>query len=58
MIAENDEQLPTMLAAYVRLKIRLVETETCLTSARRMLDSSRLTVAQCRRMLDQGKART
>ena len=55
MNAEDDEQLRSMLAAYARLRARLVETDVCLNATWRMLDSSRLAVAQCKRTLSQGK---
>jgi len=50
--AEHDEELRSLLAAHLRLKTRLVETDVCMTASWRMLDSSRTAVAQCKRSLD------
>ncbi|WP_431859467.1 hypothetical protein [Azospirillum sp.] len=55
MNADDDERLRSMLASTLRLKTRLVETDVCMTASWRMLDSSRLTVAQCKRTLGQAK---
>ena len=49
--AGEDDESGSMLAAYFRLKTRLAETDVCLTATWRMLDSSRIAVAQCKRTI-------
>ena len=51
MNAEDDERLRSLLATHRRLKTRLVETDVCMTASWRMLDASRIAVAQCKRTL-------
>lgn len=55
MDADDDERLRSLLATQLRLKSRLLETDVCMTASWRMLDSSRVAVAQCKRTLGQAK---
>jgi len=55
MNADDDERLRSLMASHLRLKTRLVETDVCMTASWRMLDSSRIAVAQCKRTLTLAK---